>query len=249
MPRMGPLHLDRVNHERLAKILAQETPEGESLVTAAVRRWDDLKDTDIAKIVGRAKELRNGTKEDEVATKEQKEFAEKYRAATEEVLMTAPGLHRDEMYQKVKAKVGGPLKQSSWEVTYYYPIRKELEALEAPALPNNTKSVAEVDAENGSPPDPSPEDLEERKGILNPVGPDELEEDLQEDGPDPIRPAKLRLDNGEGERILIARSCGGLSATELLAGWEVTLVLTELVEEELNELLELPMVRSRLLEF
>lgn len=53
-------------------------------------------------------------------------LAEKIREATRKALEETPDLPRQEMYEKVMSETGAQNKMSGWEVSYFYPLRKEL---------------------------------------------------------------------------------------------------------------------------
>lgn len=246
---MNRLNLTRlVDHDRLARIPLAETPEGEDLVRAAVARWDDLRDKDIGLIVCRAKQLTE-TEDDVNRT----EMAEKYRQATRAVLEAGQDLTRTEAYRKVKDMVGGPLMQSSWEVTYYYPIKKELrkngkpegrkKRRPNPAFAPKAEVSGPIDSaeEADALVDSVMKDLEEQFATAE--TPEEDAENIPE-----IIPT-FRWNSEANESISVNRGPFWLRASKVDGLWVLTIHLELLEQEELAKIIGSDPVFARILEF
>lgn len=170
----------------------------------------------------------------------QKEMAEKYREETRRLLQENPLLSPDEMYRKVINGVGGSLKVTSWRVTYYYPIRKELKENGGLAKPKGPPADSQ-----GT--DPSPEDLEDRKKVLG-SDPEPDQEDLKAEQLDSHSSLTAALANGRNGKpiVMITLDKMAISAERDDRLWTATLILKDLAEEEFAEVLGADPVRSRL---
>lgn len=89
------------------------------------------------------------------------EMAERIREATREVLTENPGIDRGDAYAKVIGRTGAKNLQSSWEVTYFYPIRKEL-GQNGKRRPKRSRPKADPD------PVPTPDPEEDRPRARSP---------------------------------------------------------------------------------